>query len=271
MIFDTHSHVNFKAFNDDRDKIIKECLDNNIWHINVGSNLTTSKVAVDLAQKYEKGVYASVGLHPIHLDTTLVKVKKDEHEEENLSQEAFFDYEGYKKLAQNKNVVAIGETGLDYYWKPKTTKKLVDFKENQRELLEKHVQLANELNLPLIFHCRMAHDDLIEFLTNRKVKGVVHCFTGTIGQAKKYIDMGLYLGFNGIIFKLALDEIIKEIPIERILLETDCPYLSPPGYKERNDPMGVKLVVKKVTEIKNMDIEELVSKTFQNALNLFKI
>ncbi len=272
MIFDTHSHLNFRAYNDDRDEIIKQCLAQEIWHINVGSNLATSRIAVSLAGKYEKGVYSSVGLHPIHLGTSLVKVKKDDNEEENLNQEANFDYEEYKKLAQSNNVVAIGETGLDYYWRPKTTKRLTDFKENQKKLLAKHIQLANELNLPVIFHCRMAHNDLIKLLEGQNnTTGVIHCFTGTWEQAQKYLDMGLLLGFNGIIFKFDVDEVIKKIPLEKILIETDCPYLSPPGYKERNDPMGVELVAKRMAEIKDIDLQKLVEQTVGNALKLFRI
>lgn len=267
MIFDTHAHLNFRAFNDDRDKIVKKCLDRNIWMINVGSNLLTSKVAVDLSNKYDH-VYASVGLHPIHLDVDM-KVK-DENEE--LTDEIAFDYEAYKQLALDKKVVAIGETGLDYYYRPKSKTKLEVFKQKQKEVLEKHIQLAEELNLPIIFHCRMAHDEMIEILKGRNLKGVIHCFTGSLEQAKQYLDLGYYLGFNGIIFKLDLDEVIRQTPIDRVLLETDCPYLTPPEYiTDRNDPIGVEYVAKRVAEIKGIDLEELIQKTNQNTQKLFGI
>ncbi len=266
MIFDTHAHVNFRVFDNDRDEVIKKCLDRGISIINVGSNFNTSEIAVDLANQYQE-VYASVGLHPIHVDKSILRVKD---EEEGINEESSFDYNKYKELARDRKVVAIGETGLDYYYRPKTKTKLAEFKAKQKEVLIKQVELAEELNLPIIFHCRMAHDDLIEFLKDKKLRGVIHCFTGDLNQAKEYIRMGYYLGFNGIIFKLNLDEIIKEIPIDRILLETDCPYLTPSGYAtDRNDPIGVEYVAKRVAEIKKVDLTELINKTNDNAINLF--
>ena len=129
------------------------------------------------------------------------------------------------------------------------------------------------MSLPVIFHCRKAHDDLIKILKEfGKINGVVHCFTGKWRQAKEYLDMGFYLGFNGIIFKLNLDEIIKKTPLERILVETDCPYLTPPGFSEkRNNPLAVKLVAQRIAEIKNKHFEEISGVTTENAKKLFKI
>jgi len=290
MLIDTHAHINFNVYKSDADEVIRRSLDNNIWVINIGTNYETSKRTVEIAQKYPQGVFAAIGLHPIHLETGLVKIKNDTEEIEVRAREEEFDYEKYKDLAKSKGVVAIGEIGLDYYWKPKTTKKKELFKQKQKELLLKQLELAKELNLPVIFHCRAAHDDLIDILNSQflihnstKLDGVVHCFTGTQEQAKKYLDMGFFLGFNGIIFKLDLDEIIKNTPLEKILIETDCPYLTPPisvnqrSYQRksastiRNEPIFVKYVVEKIAKIKNLSYDEITKISTENAKKLFKI
>ncbi len=216
MLIDTHAHLNFSAYKNDAEEVIKRSLDNNIWMINVGSQYETSKRAVEIAEKYPKGVYAAVGLHPIHLSSGIFKTKIDKEEIEFETREEEFDYEKYKKLASSKKVVAIGEIGLDYYYKPKTKIKLAVFKEKQKEVFLKQLELARELNLPVIFHCRMAHDDLIEILNTEdkrqetNPRGVIHCFTGNWEQAQEYMKMGFYLGFNGIIFKMDLDEVIRK-------------------------------------------------------------
>ena len=281
MLFDTHAHLNFAAFNHDREEVIEKCLKKDIWLINVGTNYETSKKAIEIAEKYPEGVYAAIGLHPINLEED-------------------FDEQKYRNLAKSKKVVAIGEIGLDYYYKPKTKRKLEIFKQKQRELLFQELKLADELNLPVIFHCRMAHNDLLEILNtkyktlNTKFRGVIHCFTGTWEQAQKYLEMGFYLGFNGIIFKLSLDEIIEKTPLDRILIETDCPYLTPPLPAEalakagRNEPIFVKYIAEYIakirtmprfarqnlvfslcSKIKNLSFEKICKITSQNAKNLF--
>src|SRR3989344_2314994 len=287
MLIDTHAHVNFNAYKYDSDEVIRRSLAENVWLINVGSQYSTSKRAVEMSEKYEKGVYAAVGLHPIHLETGLVKIKNDKEEIQFPTIEEHFDYEQYKKLAQSQKTVAIGEIGLDYYWKPKTKSKLGLFKEKQAAVLFQQMDLAGELDLPVIFHCRMAHDDLLQILDYKlkdpdyKLRGAIHCFTGNWGQAQKYIEMGFYFGLNGIIFKMNLDDVIKKIPLEKILIETDCPYLTPllpaealakAGPMEgRNEPIYVKYIAEKIAKIKNLSYEEIASITTQNAKNLFKI
>lgn len=247
ILIDTHAHVNFNNFKDDSEDVIRRSLARNVWMINVGSQYSTSKRAVAMAEKYESGVYAAVGLHPIHVGDG-------------------FEYLRYKELAVEK-VVAIGEIGLDY------KVEYLPFKEKQKEILLAQIELAQELNLPIIFHCRMAHDDLIAELETRgsKLQGVVHCFTGAWKEAQKYLDKGLYLGFNGIIFKMNLDEVISKAPLERILLETDCPYLTPPPIGGRNEPIYVKYIAEKIAEIKNLSYDKIIEQTFQNAEKLFNI
>lgn len=277
MLIDTHSHLNFNAYKDDADEVIRRALDSDVWMINVGSQYTTSKRAVEMADKYENGVYAAVGLHPIHLSEGIFKTKVDTEEIEFKTQEEDFNAEQYKGLAKSKKVVAIGEIGLDYYYRPKTAKKLEQFKQKQKEVFLKQLELAKELNLPVIFHCRSAHDDLIEIFeyklktTNHKLRGVIHCFTGNWRQAQKYMDMGFYLGLNGIIFKMDLDDVIKNAPLEKILLETDCPYLTPQPMTGRNEPLYVKYVGGEIAKIKKINFEELADATTKNAKTLFGV
>jgi len=283
MLIDTHAHLNFNAFKDDLDKVIGRCFAENVWMINVGTKYETSKRAIEIAEQYEEGVYAAIGLHPIHLGTELVKIKTDPEEGDFEAKGEDFDKEKYKELALSlaegsKKVVAIGEIGLDYYYKPKTKKRLELFKEKQKELLLKQLDLAKELNLPVIFHCRMAHEDLLKILNyklktkNYELNGVVHCFTGDWQQAKQYLDMGFHLGFNGIIYKLDLKEVIEKTPIKKILIETDCPYLTPPrAGAERNEPVFVKYIAQEIAKIKNLDFLKVTETTFKNAKRLFRI
>jgi len=274
MLIDTHAHLNFNSFKDDLEKVIGRCLAENIWVVNVGTKYETSRRAVEIAEKYKKGVFAAIGLHPIHLETGLVKIKMDSDEGNFSPKGESFEKERYKKLAKSKKVVAIGEIGLDYYYRPKEEEKFKALKKEQKKLLLEQLELAKELNLPVIFHCRKAHDDLIEILKSfqGELKGVIHCFTGRWRQAKEYLDMGFYLGFNGIIYKLDLKEVIKKVLLERILVETDCPFLVPPRVgKERNEPAFVKYIAQDVAEIKGLSYEQIVEVTTQNARKLFKM
>ncbi len=296
MLIDTHAHLNFNAYKADSEEVVKRTLENDIWVINIGTQYDTSKKAVEIAEKYEKGVYAAIGLHPIHLNTGLVKMKLDQEEiafnsredsnpPSTLPAEGWapeFDYEKYKELAKNEKVVAVGEVGLDYYWKPRTKRKLELFKEKQREALIQQLNLAKELNLPIIFHCRMAHEDLIKILNeqramnNEQLKGVMHGFVGTTEQLQEYLKMGFYIGFNGIIFKtiegINFEENIKRMPLDKILIETDCPYLTPPPFEnQRNEPLYVKYVAEKIAKIKNLSFEEIARITTENAKKLFKL
>ena len=253
MLIDTHAHLNFSAYKDDADEVIGRSLKNNFWMINVGSQYSTSKRAVEIAGKYERGVYAAVGLHPIH-----------------VCEEEFY-YEEYKELAKSPKVVAIGEIGLDY------KSEYVLFKEKQKKVLLRQLDLARELDLPVIFHCRMAHQDLLEVLNGQKTKnkeqlrGVIHCFTGTWEEAKKYLDMGFHLGFNGIVFKLDMDEVIEKTPLEQMVVETDCPYLTPPPMAGRNEPLYAKYVAEKIAKIKKKSYEEISEITAENAKKLFNL
>jgi len=272
MIIDTHSHLNFKAYKQDLSEVIKRTLDNNIWMINVGTKYETSKEAIEIAEEYGEGIFASIGLHPIHIKTDLLKLKMDEEEGgfQPLGEE--FNKEKYRELAKSKKVVAIGEIGLDYYYKPKTKSRLQEFKELQKKVFIQQLELAEELNLPVIIHCRMSFKDLYEILSVRKNRGVIHCFTGNLQQAEEFIKLGFYLGINGIIDKLDLTDVIKNIPLEKLLVETDCPYLTPKAEGDkRNEPIFVKHVVQKIADLKGISFDEVASQTTKNAKHLFGI
>jgi TatD DNase family protein len=257
-IFDTHAHLNLSDFDKDRYEVIKRCLDNNVWMINVGTDYKDSQKAVEIAEKYDEGVFAAIGQHPSVLDEK-------------------FDFENFEKLAKSSSKVkAIGEIGLDYKYKPENEKEFEIFKQKQKELVLEQIKLARKIDLPVIFHCRMAHNDLMKILDGSRLRGVIHSFTGTWGQAKKYLDMGFYLGFNGIIFRkikgISFEEVIKNAPIDKILVETDCPFLTPPQEGSKiNEPMFVKHTIQRIAEIRELPFDKIAKITFENARKLFKV
>jgi len=282
MIFDTHSHLNFKAYDADRNDVIKRTLDEGVFCIDVGTKYETSKNAIELAEKNEN-IYAAIGMHPIHIKTDLIKLKMDDDEGAFAPLGEDFDAEKYKELAQSKKVVAIGEIGLDYYYRPKTKSRLEEFKNLQKKVFIQQLDMTKELNLPVIIHVRMAFEDVYEILKNYqlpvtgyRLRGVIHCFTGNLEQAKKFVELGFYLGINGIIDKIDLIEVIKNIPLENLLTETDCPYLTPLAAVAlakagRNEPIFVKHIIQRIAEIKNMSYEEVAQVTAESAKKLFKI
>lgn len=270
--FDTHTHVNFNAFKNDWQEVIDRALKNNIWLVNVGSQSTTSKRAVEIAQNYKEGVYAAVGLHPSHLFEQEVDNFEDGEKIHYKTKGEEFNENYYLELAKNEKVVAIGECGLDYY-------KVDSGKEKQKEVFIKHIELAKKINKPLIIHCRDSHDDLIKILiANYQLliapnPGIMHFFAGTLEQALKYIDLGFYISFSGVItFTNTYDDIIKNLSLDKILIETDAPYVAPTSYRgKRNEPSYVIEVAKKIAEIKNITIEETAEQTTRNTKNIFNI
>lgn len=284
MLFDTHCHVHFNAFKDDMDDIVKAALTDDIAMITVGTQKDTSANAVALAERHEH-VWASVGLHPSHLLPGHV----DEDEVAFRSRNETFDPDYYRGLLQHPKVVAVGEMGLDYYHEHQE----IPFKEQKRlqgALFTEGAELARSEHLPIIVHCRDAHDDQIELLTKiygpyvsgDPLRGVIHCFTGTSRDAQRYFDLGFLIGFTGIITypprKRDVDEgrellvdIVKWAPLEKILVETDAPYLAPvPHRGKRCLPQYVRHVAKRVAELKGIDAHEVEAQTTKNTLNLFR-
>lgn len=275
MLIDTHCHLQFNAYKDDGDLVINKCEQEKMILNVVGSQCDTSKRAVELAEKYPF-IFATVGLHPIHSISTEV----DEEEIQFKSREEIFDYEFYKDLALHQKTIAIGECGLELYHLPNEMNEETALKK-QKEIFLAQYKLAEELDLPLVIHVRNAHSQMIETLQALpKIKGVVHCFTDNWSTAEKYLDLGLYIGFTGVITFPAkktcpeiqnnLIEVVKNCPMDRILIETDAPYLAPQKFRgERCEPWMVSEVAEKIAEIKKIPFKEVVQMTGDNALKLF--
>jgi len=279
MLIDTHAHVNFQAFSADRNEVVKRTLAAGCWLINVGSNFATSTRAVEMAGEHPSGVFAAIGLHPGHLEEGTI----DEAETGAKSSVEEFDPANYRALAGNKKVVAIGETGLDYYRLSEKNKPIEEIKNKQKKVFGEHLELAKELDLPLILHCRGskenptdAYEEMLQILEKSgEVRGVIHCFGGNFRQASRFIELGFYIGFTGIITFPKTEElknIAKSLPLDKILIETDCPYLAPEPYRgKRNEPLYVEWVARKIAELKNISYEEVMETTSKTAKKLFKI
>lgn len=253
--FDSHAHINLQHYDNDRDEIIKKIFGSGVDKIVIpGVDMETISSALKLAEKYPDNIYTGIGFHPtdsIKWDTTTLNTLKE--------------------LSKNKSVVAIGEIGLDYYWDTSP-------KELQHEIFITQIELAKELNLPVIIHTRDSHEDTLKILKENnagKTGGIFHCFSGDSDFAKQCIDIGFYISFAGnITFKNAqkLRDAAKEIPLERILIETDSPYLTPmPDRGKRNDPSYVRFIAQQIADIKGLSLEEVATQTYKNALSVFKI
>lgn len=268
--FDTHTHVDSEGFKGEKDDVIRRALENSTWMINVGTHRKTSQEAVDTASKYEQGVFAAVGLHPSH---TFEQVFEKDGVEVRIPAEEF-DEAVYEKMLTAK-VVGVGECGLDYFRLPETGKEAVIAK--QKEEFIKHLNFAKKHSLPIIIHCREAYADVLEILKSeyKDGPGVIHSFTDTWDTAKQFLDLGFYVAFNGILTfdktgKLA--EVVEKAPFDRILIETDAPFLTPPPFRgKRNEPLYVKYVAQRIADIKKLPIEQVAEQTFKNACRLFKI
>ena len=273
-LIDSHTHVQFAAYQGDVDDVVGRSLGAGIWMVNVGTQLDTSKQAIALAEKYPEGVYATVGLHPIHTDKSFHdKEELGEGGEEFVSRGEVFDYDGYKKLALHPKVVAIGECGLDYY-----RINDADSKEKQEAAFVQQIELARDVKKPLMIHCRSAFPDLISVLKANSSKlqavpGIIHFFSGTEPQASDLLNMGLFFTFGGVItFSHDYNEIIKSVPVSRMMLETDAPYVTPAPHRgKRNEPSYVAEVAKRLAEIKGVSLEEIQHHTTENARAIFGI
>ncbi len=274
MLIDTHAHVNFKAFKDDADEVVKRALEKGVhFIINVGSQFSTSKRALEYANKYD-GLFAAVGLHPVHLE----EMEITEEGVNFISRAEEFDPAAYRQLATQPKAAAIGETGLDLYHIDEHDEEKIS---KQERTFIQHIELAKELDLPLIMHCRGSKDDpygaymkMLKILSNYKgLRGVIHCFAGNMEIARQFMAQGFHIGFTGIItFDKTgkYEELIRELPLDKILVETDCPYLAPVPYRgKRNEPAYVEFVAEKIADIKRLGFEEVAKRTSENAIELF--
>jgi TatD DNase family protein len=252
-IFDAHAHYDDEAYDMDRDAVIEELISNNIVGVlNCGASFEGAKASVKLAEKYDI-FYAAVGIHPEdvnELDDTML--------------------ETLEVLAQHKKVRAIGEIGLDYYYKENPPREI------QKSAFIRQMELAEKLKLPVIIHDRDAHEDTLNIIKSFKnVTGEIHCFSGSSEFAKECMKLGYYIGFTGVItFKNArkIVEVAREVPLDRIIVETDCPYMTPEPYRgKRNNSQYIKHIIDRIADIKGLIPFEMCKQTVENTRDLLKL
>ena len=253
-IFDTHAHYDDDTFEIDRELLLKELISKDVRCIvNASVDIESSIKSIELSNNYSY-IYAAVGVHPQNIENSNFKNNYIE-ELENL-------------IINNSKVVAIGEIGLDYYFNSEN-------KSSQIKVFEEQIELSLKHDLPILVHDREAHGDTLEILKKYKPKGIVHCFSGSLEMAQEIIKLGMYIGIGGVVtFKNAktILDVVREIPLENIVLETDAPYLAPVPFRgKRCDSSYIKYVAEKISEIKSIDVKKVYEQTFKNAMNLFKI
>ncbi|OEH92620.1 TatD family hydrolase [Bacillus solimangrovi] len=254
MLFDTHVHLNADQFNEDLEETILRAQEAGVTEmVVVGFDRKTIESAIEIAESYEF-IYAAIGWHPVDA----IDMTED-------------DLIWIEKLASHPKVVALGEMGLDYHWEKSPH-------DTQKEVFRKQIRLAKKLKLPIIIHNREATQDIITILEEEdaaEVGGIMHCYSGSVEIAKKCIGMNFYISLGGpVTFKNAKKpkEVAEEIPLDKLLIETDCPYLAPHPYRgKRNEPAYVKLVAEQIAELKNVPYEDVVKATNVNARKLFNI
>ena len=255
MIFETHAHYDDAKFDEDREELLEKVHNSGVNPIiNVGASINSTKQTLELAKTHDY-IYAAVGVHPSDIA--------------DLNEETF---SWLKEQTKYEKTIAIGEIGLDYYWD-----KEAEVQEKQRYWFKRQLDLARETNLPIIIHSRDAAEDTMKVMKDAKaheLKGVVHCYSYSKEIAQEFIKMGYYIGVGGVVtFKNArkLVETVEAFPVDRILLETDCPYMAPePNRGKRNDSSNIQYVIKKIAEIKGISEEEVEKVTEHNAYTLFK-
>lgn len=253
QMIDSHAHLDEERFDEDRDELIKSLKENAISYvINPSSDMETSRRVVELSNKYDN-IFAAVGIHP--------------HDAEGFKEE---DLDELRELSKDERVVAIGEIGLDYYYDNSP-------REIQKEVFRKQLQLSHELDLPVIIHTRDAMGDTYDILKEfeGRVRGVMHCYTGSIEMAEKFMKLGFYISIAGpVTFKNAVNvrEMAKQIPLEKLLIETDSPYLAPvPNRGKRNDPTNVRYVADMLANLKEIQIDKIIEHSRENTVKLFSL
>ena len=253
QMIDSHAHLDEERFDEDRDELIKSLKENAISYvINPSSDMETSRRVVELSNKYDN-IFAAVGIHP--------------HDAEGFKEE---DLDELRQLSKDERVVAIGEIGLDYYYDNSP-------RDIQKEVFRKQLELSHELDLPVIIHTRDAMGDTYDILKEfeGRVRGVMHCYTGSVEMAEKFMKLGFYISIAGpVTFKNAVNvrEMAKQIPLERLLIETDSPYLAPvPNRGKRNDPTNVRYVADMLANLKEIQIDKIIEHSRENTVELFSL
>lgn len=253
QMIDSHAHLDEERFDEDRDEFIKSLKENAISYvINPSSDMETSRRVVELSNKYEN-IFAAVGIHP--------------HDAEGFKED---DLDELRELSKDERVVAIGEIGLDYYYDNSP-------RDIQKEVFRKQLELSHELDLPVIIHTRDAMGDTYDILKEfeGRVRGVMHCYTGSVEMAEKFMKLGFYISIAGpVTFKNAVNvrEMAKQIPLERLLIETDSPYLAPvPNRGKRNDPTNVRYVADMLANLKEIQIDKIIEHSRENTVELFSL
>lgn len=251
LIFDSHAHYDDAKFDNDRDELIKSMLDKNVnTIINCGTDIDNSNKCINISKRFER-VYCALGVHP--------------HEADSVNNDFI---EKLKNLFAFKKAIAVGEIGLDYHYD-------LSKRENQIDIFEKQIKLALEINKPIIVHDREAHKDTLDLLKKYKPKGVIHCFSGSVEMAREIINLGMYIGIGGAVtFKNAkkIVDVVKQTPLNRILLETDAPYMTPVPYRgTRCNSEHILFTAQKISEIKCIDTNKILEDSTKNACNLFSI
>lgn len=283
--FDAHTHVQFSGYDDDRDAVIERAVAADVQMINVGTQRDTSRAAVELAHAYPHAMYAAVGLHPVHTSISFhdaAELGGGDAAKAFTSRGEIFDVEYYRALALDPKTVAIGECGLDYFHFNENEPRDEQIKKQKAAFLAQ-IELAKEIKKPLMIHCRDAFADLIAFVQPHVVDlkpSVIHFFTGSVDDARALLDLGFSFTFGGAVTfpprkgksHRDYDEVLKIIPLDRILSETDAPYVTPMPFRgKKNEPAYVVNTVEKLAELKNISTEEMKSRIWENAKRIFDI
>ena len=282
QLIDSHCHVHFNAYREDMDEVIRRTLEKGVFLITVGTQKDTSKHGLEVAERYD-GMWATVGLHPNH---TVEQEFWDNDElpaEEQVTpmiktRAEVFDMDYYRELTKHPKCVAIGEFGLDLYRIPETADR-DEVIQRQVETVKAQFDLATETNKPVVIHCRDAYPQQAEMIREATLagklarRGVIHCFTGTLEEARTFIELGFYISFSGILtFGKILQEVARALPLEKLLVETDAPYLTPaPDRGKRNEPWRVEYVAMKLAELKGVTFEEVAQQTVKNTKHVFDL
>lgn len=285
VFFDSHTHIHFKGFEEDREEVIHRAQEAGVLMVTVGTQIDTSRHGLEVAEAHE-GVWATVGLHPNH---TTEQTFSDPNESEELAvvktRTEIFDVEAYRPLALHPKCVGIGECGFDFYRIPEHLNR-EEVIATQEVMLRRQFDLATEVGKPVVIHCRDAYgpqaDLIAEYVSAGKLpaRGVMHCFSGTEKEAERFLELGFYISFSGVVTfsprkgegENALWQVVKKVPLDRLMIETDAPYLAPmPMRGKRNEPLFVKYTAEFIAKLRGVSVEAIAEATTQNAMRVFRI